>query len=376
MKIIENKTKFEVSDIIQIGKRYNNNKRTHLLINPMQAKHIPVLPSKPLELFSALGELLVKDFKDKNNFVIGFAETATAISAQVATMLGENTFYVHTTREKMNTLNIAKFEEEHSHAVEQNLFCNNPYETILKSDTIIFIEDEITTGKTIVNFINALKKNNYIKSHKIVVASIINAMDNLNLFKNMNIECKYLLKIKYEHDNNSFCNLTLNQHQQVLDKEIKFNNIIINGKLEPRVCVRANDYKNSCEKFTKLLLSTYNLEEFKNKSVLVLGTEEFMYASILVANKILDYTNNVKVHSTTRSPITAYKEKVYPINNYSKLVSFYCDDRETFLYNLTKYDKVLVITDANNGLNLGVQSLTRQLSLYGCENIDIIRWVE
>ena len=37
-------------DVLQLGKRIHNTKRSYLLVNPLQAKHIPVSPTKTYEM--------------------------------------------------------------------------------------------------------------------------------------------------------------------------------------------------------------------------------------------------------------------------------------------------------------------------------------
>ena len=41
-------------DLVKIAKRENNTKRNYLVVDPLQGKHIPVVPSKALDLFAAL----------------------------------------------------------------------------------------------------------------------------------------------------------------------------------------------------------------------------------------------------------------------------------------------------------------------------------
>ncbi len=85
------------------------------------------------------------------------------------------------------------------------------------------------------------------------------------------------------------------------------------------------------------------------QEILVLGTEEFMYAPLYVAQEIQELGNRVKFHATTRSPIVVSKNPCYPLHERYGLVSLYDAGRITYLYDLAKYDFVLVITDAEPG---------------------------
>lgn len=85
------------SDLVRIGKRENNKKRNYLVVNRLQGKHIPVLPSEALSMFDALAEIIEKEYSGEKLLLIGFAETATAIGAEAAIKLGAQ--YIQTTRE-------------------------------------------------------------------------------------------------------------------------------------------------------------------------------------------------------------------------------------------------------------------------------------
>ena len=76
-------TEFTVADTLRLAKRFNNPKRSWLLVNPLQAKHIPVSPGAALAMMRELGERLSRRYPECG-LVIGFAETATAIGAAVA----------------------------------------------------------------------------------------------------------------------------------------------------------------------------------------------------------------------------------------------------------------------------------------------------
>lgn len=91
---------YTADNILRIAKRFNNQKRTYLLVNPLQAKHIPVSPKASLGMMKALGDMLANKYPD-TKLVIGFAETATAIGAVVAESFSSKCVYIHTTRENV-----------------------------------------------------------------------------------------------------------------------------------------------------------------------------------------------------------------------------------------------------------------------------------
>ena len=111
-------------------------------------------------------------------------------------------------------------------------------------------------------------------------------------------------------------------------------------------------------------------------SILILGTEEYMFPGMMLGSMVESIYPDKKVrfHATTRSPIEISADNDYPLHSRTPLESFYGNDRRTFIYNLDKYDKVIVVTDANPVYKAGLSSLVGALEQ--CENRDItvIQW--
>ena len=53
---------YTAKDTLRLAKRYNNTKRSYLLVNPLQAKHIPVSPTESLNMMNALGKKLFEKY--------------------------------------------------------------------------------------------------------------------------------------------------------------------------------------------------------------------------------------------------------------------------------------------------------------------------
>ena len=130
-------SKYNERDLLRLAKRFHNTKRTYLLMNPLQAKHLSIQPAKTIEMFRSLGEK-IKDSYDGIRLVIGFAETATAVGVAVAEVISKDCIYVHTTREAVpEEGNWIEFSEEHSHAVEQRLTGTHIKEWIKSTKSIV-----------------------------------------------------------------------------------------------------------------------------------------------------------------------------------------------------------------------------------------------
>ena len=161
-------------ELVRIAKRENNTKRKYLVVNALQGKHIPVKADEAFGMFRCLADKLRGKYENERILLIGFAETATAIGAALAVELEMP--YIQTTREVINGVDYLFFTEAHSHATEQKLVKDDIDAIAENTDRIIFIEDEVTTGNTILDIIGVIKKN-YGERIKFSVASLLNGMD-------------------------------------------------------------------------------------------------------------------------------------------------------------------------------------------------------
>lgn len=374
--------KYTQKELVNIAKRENNTKRNYLVVNPLQGKHVPVSPSRALALFSDLAAAIRGKYAGEKLLLIGFAETATAIGTQAAIALG--TEYIQTTRERIPGVDYLFFSEEHSHATEQKLVKNDIDEAIGRIDRIVFIEDEVTTGKTILNIISIMQRQ-YSKDIKFAVASILNGMseEHRTLYEEKSIDLHYLVKTdhsRYGEIADTFagdgeykkCFISDGEHTNYSGyMEQKVPVVSVMGRMDARRLVDANAYEAACRKLFEDISSKYPLPV--NKKILVVGTEEFMFPALFTGAELEKLGNEVKCHSTTRSPIAVSTEEQYPLHARYELRSLYDAGRRTFLYDIDEYDKVLVITDADMSDDKGLDSLLHALRTRN-KNITVFRW--
>lgn len=93
-----------------------------------------------------------------------------------------------------------------------------------------------------------------------------------------------------------------------------------------------------------------------------------------VGARLADDGYNVKNHATTRSPIAVSNDKGYPLHTRYTLKSLYDEERTTFIYNIEKYDAVLLVTDAENLTDNALNTLLNALSASGNSRVYIVRW--
>lgn len=377
---------YQQKDLVRMAKRENNTKRSYLVVDPLQGKHVPVEPSKALNLFKSLAEKLQGKYEGERLLLIGFAETATAIGAQAAITLG--TKYIQTTREVIPDARYLFFSEAHSHATEQKLVKDDIDRVINDIDRIVFIEDEVTTGNTIMNIIKIITKE-YQKKIKFAVASLLNGMteESLKIYQDEKIELHYLVKTdhsgygavaeQYRCDGLYICAIPENHTHESADidvqseKNMREHIISIPGWMNARRFVDAKQYEAACRKLAETVIAETGVKQ--GERVLVIGTEEFMYPALLTGQEIEKMGCEVRSHSTTRSPIAVSTEEEYPLHCRYELRSLYDPDRKTFIYDLENYDRVIVMTDSALVSLKGLETLTYALRMKN-ENITVIRW--
>ncbi|CAM4459550.1 pyrimidine operon attenuation protein/uracil phosphoribosyltransferase [Paenibacillus endophyticus] len=193
-----------LEQLFQMAARINK-KRSFLFVSKVLGKHIPVRPHVSLLSGAALG-LLYQQFKGRDlpvrieelleafeapetagdiygrmkkrkmavnekTLFIGFAETATALGHSMFDMFEGEASFLHTTRESIAYMNSCiDFEEEHSHATTHRCYALDPA-IFQEAETIVLVDDEMTTGKTAVNIIHDLHARYGKKDY--IVASLL-----------------------------------------------------------------------------------------------------------------------------------------------------------------------------------------------------------
>ena len=272
--------------------------------------------------------------KNKTLF-IGFAETATGL-AQAVFQNFSNASYIHTTREKITSIEPALlFNEEHSHAVEHSLF---PYEHDFFNgfEDIVLVDDELTTGKSALNLIKCLPGKYF------GILSILDWRD----------ASSYKMFKKEENINVRVCSLLKGDIKCRKSKDIVSDAITIppsSTKLIPfkeyvfEIAEGIEGYNKSTGRFglssqdnPKVLQEIKSISEILKKertngNCLCIGTGEFIYLPCSISSHIGD---NVFFHSTTRSPVHARNIDCYGNKNKVAFQSPEDDTITNYLYNI------------------------------------------
>lgn len=351
---------------LRVAKRYRNAKRAYLLVNPLQAKHMPVSPTEALTMMRTLGAGLQQEFPGAR-LVLGFAETATALGAAVASRLGPDCAFLTTTREAGEGPGWVHFLEEHSHAAEQKLWGGDLDALLQETDTVLFVDDEISTGKTLRNMVAQLTRRWPALGEKtLVAASLLNRVtpEQEEALADAGITCRCLVRLPQEDHTAQVADWTVTEAPPAVPQNRAFRQELLPGEglRNPRKTLRIGAYDSSCQAVAEVMLShTLGPVETLGKT-LVLGTEECMYPALRLGEKLERLGAEVCCHATTRSPIGLCDAPGYPIRSGWKLPSFYEEERTTYVYNLREYDTVIVVSDTKKTDLRAIQALASVLT--------------
>lgn len=142
-----------LTDLVEYAVR-ENPKRGFLFVSRVLGKHIPVNPDTAAWTHDTLAQALPP--LTRPHF-IGLAETATGLAEGVyqawARTPGRTGSYQHTTRYLTGEDVLLRFDEPHSHAPAHIL--HTPEDTARNARELVLVDDEITTGTTLLNLARA-----------------------------------------------------------------------------------------------------------------------------------------------------------------------------------------------------------------------------
>jgi len=294
--------------------------------------YIPIKPKELFNIFNKLAEKINKLYCNQKILLIGFSEISNAVSEAIAANI--NCLALLTALNKKENIQYTVFGDYK--VIKSNLDC-----AVKNIDRIIFIKDESTKTKFILNVIDNIE-NIYCKKIKFSVASIFD--------KNTYDEN---LKIKY---------------YDMINKDIGYECIKIEYNNLPDNIEFVNGDKNNGN-YNLLFKNISNDISLYNKSILIIGLEDFLFPALYVSYKMEQIGNNVYFQHTTAFEIDNYsiKSKYY-------LTSVYNVKKKVFIYNLKKYDCIIIVADMYAENKTGFSNLIAALKSYGNKNIYIIKW--
>jgi orotate phosphoribosyltransferase len=374
--IVKNTFNFKEEDIYVVGKRSGNPKRSFLFISKLLGKHLPVNP----DVVKATGFLLSSlkygfnnqsfvdcikngskpDFTNHakdNPLVIGFCETATGLGMSVAASI-EGCTYQTTTREPLNDIKkILSFEEEHSHATTHGIYSD--FVDFKDYTKVILVDDEITTGKSLLNLIKEINKFGSIKEFDVMTILDWRSDEQKQKFNdfakenNVKISVFSLIEgIIDIQDNKNYQNeeILLNTKTQIANENLNalsrfttradYSNIAY-FKSSGRFGVTYDDILKT-EKECKITAEKLSKRNLPNK-LLVVGHGENIYIPSRIASYLKDMGYDVEYRSTSISPIYCDGEIIKDVS------TFMSRGKQYYFYNKSEaendYDAVIFLPE-------------------------------
>lgn len=267
-------------------------------------------------------------------------------------MLSDGCRYIHTTREPSAiTGHMIEFREEHSHAAEQLLCMDRLGDWLREARAIAFVDDELSTGKTLLNIITEIRAHcPEIAGKPLWAVSIIDRLtpERTAALAAEGVQSFSLLKLPMTDLTAQVAKYAITAPEAPAPREDGIGFIDLPPTTaDTRLGCRIGDFMAQCQGMAEALYGQLS-EHIRGKRVTLLGTEEWMLPGLLLGEQLeaMGEAASVLYHATTRSPIGICTDPAYPIRGGAALHSFYEADRPTFLYNLQPSDVVLILTDA------------------------------
>ncbi|MFE7389882.1 phosphoribosyltransferase [Streptomyces sp. NPDC057582] len=365
----------ELRELLGLALR-RNPKRAHLLVSNVLGKHVPQRPSVVYGAGVELGlrvRALLGEAEARRAVVLGYAETATGLGHAVADGLGLAP-YLHSTRRPVEGVARAGgFEESHSHATSHLLLPEDPALLARGSGApLVLVDDEFSTGNTVLNTIRALHEL-YPRDRYVIVALVDmrSAADRERL-------TGFAAEIGARVDLVARGTGTVRLPDGVLEKgqalvaahesereparagaagpggpctrvELEWPTGVPDGGRHGFTPAHRETLESALPAMAARIAGALGTEA---RRILVLGFEELMYAPLRLGTALEEHTDaEVRYSTTTRSPVLAVNDPGYAIR--SRLV-FPAHDNPAdgpgvrYAYNVAHagFDAVVVVVDS------------------------------
>jgi hypothetical protein len=269
------------------------------------------------------GELVAPKIAGAPANVLGFAETATGLGHAVADVLGAP--YLHSTRRRVPTARpLVSFVEPHSHATDHHLL---PEDNALLSsgDTLVLVDDELSTGVTARNTIRALHaiapRAGYVLAALVDVrgAADVAALDAFAASLGVAVDVVALAAGEVHCPPDLFVRSAAETAAGARTSG-RPGQVTEHRRLWPRTVREGGRHGFTPSDAAAARAAAAGVADelapgLGGRRVLVLGTEELMYAPTLIAAELAARGCAVRVSATTRSPVLVLDQPGYPIRS-------------------------------------------------------------
>ena len=361
-----------VEDLIAVARR-DNPKRAVLLVSRVLGKHLTTEPSVALAAGAALGEAVRElvagegprtrresfvetlvhrapspvprhDVPDETGcLVVGFCETAIALGHLVRQALGVGPI-AQSTRLPVAIPALVRFEESHSHAQAHRVHHYDP-DLFDTSRPVVLVDDELTTGRTALDLIKAIHAR--WPRERYVIAALVDWRDGTHARAlaaaserlGTTIEVVSLLSGTARIDDQAMGPIP-DSGATVELRDADVACVIESGMPSDALTGWNATVQRTFD--DRALEAAEKVEGARSGDrALVLGTEELMFAPMVLAGNL---AGSVSYRSTTRSPIVPANAEGYPITDRADFPTLDGAGMR-HLYNLDEddYDDVFVV---------------------------------
>lgn len=391
---------WELADLVGVALR-RNPRRAHLLVSSVLGKHIPADPrvirgiglllgalvghalagsAIPANLKTAaaltlsgsdpdsLIQMLAQPAKIASELtVLGFAETATGLGHCVAEALGAGV-YLHSTRRAVPGVAVAgTFEEGHSHATS-HLLEPIPGDLLAGAGVLVLVDDEFSTGKTVMGTIAEIHQM-FPREHY-VIASLIDLRSDMDVASMTAFAVDLGVRITVVSLVNGRVDLPDGLAEAAAARIAQTDNGVIApamtrgellevGILWPAAVPeggRHGFFATDNVAFDQAIdIAAQQIQKLLPAAacrVLVLGTEEFMYLPLRLAQVLGERGGQeIRFQTTTRSPVYPVDAAGYPVRRGLTFISPEGDTEvPRYLYNAdwdgTPAEVIVLVVDA------------------------------
>lgn len=340
---------FSISDVLTLIPQLNPNTKSFIAINKLCGWYYPI---DPHSLFALCDELLIqfeRNLKKNTTLIITFSKTSTLFAQYIASQL-QNCVFI---------LNLPDNFDKNNNILSTLSF---PLHKLYKFNNILLVCDIVIEHNLIIDYKKHLNKIMPYSKCSLVTICDFQSYSSKQVIKDNHIKTYSLfdgiLTLPNTNIIPSYTDSTI--IYRIFENQLKIKFYPFHSKL---VLLTFDFLVTKPLKLKTYLFILYVifkdlLDTLLNKlslDILVIGTEDFYFTSLLFSNMLQKY---YKVNSSFKS-ITSVNIKL-PVNY-----------QELYLYNLSKYDKILIFLHSNFNDDF-VFNLSEILRMRGCRELNFI----
>ena len=297
LKLSWTEQNWEFDDLCDFGTRQYAS-RGFLIISRPLGRHLPCSPTQMRRAIVDLAALIPAELPGPALFV-GLAETAITLGQGVYETCQTRhglaaSMFIHSTRQLTGNPIMAQFSEPHSHASAHLI--HRPLdaalrETLPKVRSLVLVDDEVTSGSTLVNLAAALSQH-LPALEQIFVATLTDWSGNRRFLEQMPVTARAAALLYGGHEwipaaTTAACPPKTAGHNSL-------------GRLRERVNLGRHGIRGRTIDIAKLRA---RIGQLGSEPLHVIGIGELHFPAFLLAEALVDEGYDVVVQASTRSPI-------------------------------------------------------------------------